>query len=76
MLYGFIFSFLFAILLTNNVLAENIKVRGYSKKNGTYVQGHNRTKANKYKYDNYSNAGSVNPYNGKKGKVRNKVGVL
>lgn len=42
-------------------------VRGYYKKNGTYVQPHERTHADRYKYNNYSAKGNINPYTGKRG---------
>lgn len=41
--------------------------RGYVKKNGTYVQPHEKTAPNKTKNDNYSAKGNTNPYTGKKG---------
>lgn len=44
-------------------------VRGYTKKNGTYVQPHMRTSPNSTKMDNYSTKGNVNPYTGKHGTV-------
>jgi len=42
-------------------------VSGYTKSNGTYVQGYHRTVANNTVYDNYSTAPNVNPYTGKTG---------
>ncbi|MBS1646735.1 MAG: hypothetical protein JST67_05295 [Bacteroidetes bacterium] len=42
-------------------------VSGYTKSNGTYVQGHRRTVANNTPYDNYSTAPNINPYTGKRG---------
>jgi hypothetical protein len=42
-------------------------VRGYTKKNGTVVQPHQRTSGNKTETDNYSSKGNQNPYTGKKG---------
>src|SRR4051812_12861364 len=46
-----------------------VKVKGYIKQNGTYVQPHVKTSPNKSKLDNYSTKGNVNPYTGKKGTV-------
>lgn len=46
------------------------RVRTYVKKNGTVVQSHSRTKANRIKSDNYSTRGNRNPYTGKKGRKR------
>jgi hypothetical protein len=42
-------------------------VHGYTKKNGTVVQGYHATNPNGTKDDNYSTKGNVNPYTGKKG---------
>lgn len=42
-------------------------VNGYYKSNGTYVQGHYRTKKNRTTLDNYSTKGNYNPYTGKRG---------
>jgi len=42
-------------------------VRGYYRKNGTYVKPHKRTSPNKTKMDNWSTKGNVNPYTGKAG---------
>ena len=44
-------------------------IRGYTKKNGTYVQPHIRTNPNNTKMDNYSTKGNINPYTGKYGTV-------
>lgn len=43
--------------------------RGYFRKDGTYVQGHFRSKPNHTTIDNYSSKGSINPYTLKKGTV-------
>ena len=42
-------------------------VHGYHKKNGTYVQPHNRTHENQTQRDNYSSKPNVNPYTDKRG---------
>lgn len=44
-------------------------VKGYVKKDGTYVAPHYQSKANSTRVDNYSSAPNVNPYTGKKGTV-------
>jgi hypothetical protein len=44
-------------------------VRGYVKKDGTYVAPHHATNPNGTKADNYSTKGNVNPYTGKVGSV-------
>lgn len=47
--------------------AGSTRVRGYTKKDGTYVAPHHRTKPDKSKTNNWSSKGNVNPYTGKKG---------
>jgi len=42
-------------------------VRGYTKKDGTYVAPHKATNPNKTKRDNWSSKPNTNPYNGKHG---------
>lgn len=42
-------------------------INGYTKTNGQYVQGYNRSSKNSSTYDNYSTKGNYNPYTGKKG---------
>lgn len=46
-------------------------VNGYTRKDGTYVEGHQRTNANSSTYDNYSSQGNTNPYTGERGYKRN-----
>lgn len=43
------------------------KVKGYTKKDGTYVAPHKRSDPNSRKDDNWSSKGNTNPYTGKKG---------
>jgi len=50
-----------------NTKTSNRYQSGYSRSNGTYVQPHNKTKANKTNLDNYSTKGNYNPYTGKNG---------
>jgi major membrane immunogen (membrane-anchored lipoprotein) len=45
-------------------------VSGYTKSNGTYVQGHYRTSSNSTINDNYSTYPNVNPHTGKLGTVK------
>lgn len=56
--------------LVASAFAGTVKVKGYIKKNGTYVSPSYRTAPNSYKYDNYSTKGNYNPYSGKAGKAR------
>jgi len=46
---------------------EQVWQNGYTKKDGTYVPGHYRTKPNSTTRDNMSSQGNTNPYTGKKG---------
>jgi hypothetical protein len=42
-------------------------VRGYLRRNGTYVSPHWRTNPDGLKISNYSTKGNYNPYTGRKG---------
>lgn len=60
------------ILLITFILATSIvnaqeSVKGYVKKNGTYVQPHKRSDKNSTQKDNWSSKPNHNPYTGKKG---------
>jgi hypothetical protein len=44
-----------------------VHVRGYVKKDGTYVAPHERTAPNQTTLDNYSTKGNINPYTGQEG---------
>lgn len=46
---------------------QTTRVRGYVKKDGTYVAPYNRTSPNSTKADNWSTKGNTNPYTGKSG---------
>lgn len=48
---------------------SQVRVRGYTRKDGTYVAPHYRSAPNSSKNDNYSTRGNYNPYTGKKGSV-------
>ena len=53
------------IVLYNQTLYSQVRVSGYTRKNGTYVQPHIRSSPNSNPYDNYSFPGNTNPYTGK-----------
>lgn len=55
-----------ALLLPTGASAQ-VRVKGYTKSDGTYVAPHYRSKPNSTKLDNYSTKGNVNPYTGKVG---------
>jgi hypothetical protein len=42
-------------------------VRGYVKRDGTYVKSHRQTNPNKTQRDNWSSKPNINPYTGKHG---------
>lgn len=50
-------------------IAKDVRVDGYTKKDGTYVEPHHRSSPNSSPYDNYSTKGNDNPYTGEKGTV-------
>ena len=47
--------------------AGSHSVKGYIKKDGTYVAPHRQTNSNSTQKDNWSSKPNVNPYTGKKG---------
>ncbi len=51
--------------------ASSHSVKGYTKKDGTYVQPHKQTNPDQLRRNNYSSEGNFNPYTGKQGKQRN-----
>jgi hypothetical protein len=55
------------ISLGETYAKSSTRVRGYTKKSGTYVAPHRKTTPDKSKSNNYSTKGNVNPYTGKKG---------
>lgn len=77
-----IYRFAKYIFLTSVILAvaacsawsqansKHVKVKGYYRKNGTYVRPHYRTAPNSTNRDNFSTRGNTNPYTGKKGWIR------
>jgi len=55
------------LLLSTASAFAQVHVRGYTKKDGTYVAPHERTAPNHTNLDNYSTKGNINPYTGKEG---------
>ena len=45
----------------------DVNVKGYYRKDGTYVQPHHRSNPNNTPYDNWSTQGNINPYTGEEG---------
>ena len=61
-----IFALVVALFVTLTVsAAAQTHVEGYTRKDGTYVQGHWRSSPDKSPYNNYSYPGNTNPYTGK-----------
>lgn len=57
---------LFALLWVTAAVSQT-RVRGYFRKNGTYVAPHYRSSPNSSRLDNWSTRGNVNPYTGQPG---------
>ncbi len=57
------------INLFSSTVSASVYVNGYTRKDGTYVQGHYRSSPNHTRMDNYSTKGNFNPYTGKAGTV-------
>ena len=57
---------LVCLFATFTVMADTW-VNGYQRRDGTYVQGHYKTKSNNTLNDNYSTRGNTNPYTGSSG---------
>lgn len=51
----------------NGALAKQVRVKGYYRSNGTYVQPSYRTAPDRNPYNNWSTKGNVNPYTGQPG---------
>lgn len=49
--------------------ARDTYVRGYTRKDGTYVAPHYRSAPDRNPYNNYSSRGNINPYTGEQGTV-------
>ncbi len=63
--------FLIILLFASSAAFADTYVKGYTKSNGTYVEGHYRSDANSQRSDNYSSQGNTNPYTGERGTQRN-----
>jgi hypothetical protein len=56
------------LLLGLSAVAEaQVRVRGYYRSSGTYVQPHYRSAPNYSRWDNWSTVGNMNPYTGSYG---------
>lgn len=50
--------------------SKHVKVKGYTKSDGTYVAPHYRTAPNSTNRDNFSTQGNTNPYTGQPGWIK------
>ena len=58
-----------ALVAVPAVAQRSHAVRGYTRRDGTYVAPHRATNPNSTKLDNWSTRGNVNPYTGREGTV-------
>lgn len=56
------------LLLSTSSFARDSYVRGYVRKDGTYVQGYHRTTPDNTVNNNYGTSGNLNPYTGESGR--------
>ncbi len=62
-----------ALIAIPSFAASSNSVKGYTKKDGTYVQPHKKTNPDQLRRNNYSSEGNYNPNTGKQGKQRNEL---
>lgn len=55
------------LLLPSSAVTADSYVRGYTTRNGTYVQPHYRSNSDGNAFNNYSTRGNTNPYTGESG---------
>lgn len=60
-----LFVLIFFISLSSVDIFSQVKVKGYYRKDGTYVQPHYRSNPDGNPYNNWSYPGNTNPYTGK-----------
>jgi hypothetical protein len=58
---------LLTVLMLSSAASAADYVRGYMRRDGSYVPGHYRSSADGYRYNNYSTQGNYNPYTGRSG---------
>jgi len=58
---------IFLIFLIPSISLADVCVRGYTKKDGTYVQPLHRSDPNPTQEDNWPSKENINPYTGKSG---------
>lgn len=62
------------LLLASTLFAGDVAVKGYTRKDGTYVKGHMRSSRDGSVSNNWSTAGNINPYTLKVGTKHNSSG--
>ncbi len=65
-----IFVVITLVLVITAVANADVRVRGYYRSNGTYVQPHYRSDPDGNPYNNWSTYPNINPYTGKRGTKR------
>lgn len=55
------------VLGVTGVADAYVGVRGYVRRNGTYVQPHYRSNSDSYRWNNWSTRGNTNPFTGRRG---------
>lgn len=55
------------IIFAGSAFARDVRVKGYYRSNGTYVQPYYRTSPDNSILNNYSTKGNINPYTGSNG---------
>lgn len=58
---------LFLALVAAPIAAQTVSVKPHIRKDGTFVNGHQRTAPNSSSADNWSSSPNVNPWTGKQG---------
>ena len=58
---------LLSLFVLESMAASRVSVKGYTRKDGTYVAPHNRSAPDGNFQNNWSTKGNVNPYTGKPG---------
>lgn len=62
-------AFVLTVLALSSAAMADTYVNGYTKSNGTYVEGYHRTSSDASQLNNYSTQGNSNPYTGSQGTV-------
>lgn len=62
-------AFLSVATFATDCFAGDVYVNGYTRQDGTYVNGYYRTAPDSDPYNNYSSKGNYNPYTGQAGTV-------